>query len=342
MLSVLGLQPAEEEIYRRLVTNAGASAGQLASLTGRSAAEIDAVLAQLVARGLAAAEQQPRTSDGSTVFAAAPPAVALGGLLRQRRDDLHTAERELAALVEEHRLSAIGRTTSNVVEEITEIGAVRHRFAQIQEAARYEVLSMVRPNLTIVPHRENAAGVAGLKRGVRYRAVLDRTALSAPGMVPDVIASIEEGQEIRVADEVAVKMVIVDRECAMLPLLHGQNNAPQSMLVQSSGVLDALLAFFEMAWERAYPLLLSAGREAGRGAGREAGPGELVEVRPDIDELDSRILALLLTGMTDQAVAGQLGTSRRTVQRRIRELMVKASAETRIELGWYAARKGWA
>ena len=46
--------------------------------------------------------------------------------------------------------------------------------------------------------------------------------------------------------------------------------------------------------------------------------------------------------MTDQAVAGQLGTSRRTVQRRIRELMVKAGAGTRIELSWYAARKGWA
>jgi DNA-binding NarL/FixJ family response regulator len=37
-----------------------------------------------------------------------------------------------------------------------------------------------------------------------------------------------------------------------------------------------------------------------------------------------------------------LRTSRRTVQRRIHNLMAKAGAETRIELGWYAARNSWA
>jgi len=325
MLGVLGLQPAEEELYRRLVTQVSATIDDLAALTGRGRVEVDAVVGLLVTRGLVEADPA-----GTTAFRAAPPAVALGALLRQRRDDLHAAEQDLAALVDEHRRLAIARTTSNVVEEITDVGAVRHRFAQIQEAAQYEVLSMVPPNLTIVPHRENAAGLDGLMRGVQSRAVLDRKALSQPGMIDDVIESIEQGQEIRVADHVAVKLVIVDRERAMLPLLHGQPDAPASMLVHASGVVDALVAYFEMAWERAYPLLVNAAK------------GELVEARPEIDDLDARILALLLTGMTDQAVAGQLGTSRRTVQRRIRELMVKASAETRIELGWYAARKGWA
>jgi DNA-binding NarL/FixJ family response regulator len=172
--------------------------------------------------------------------------------------------------------------------------------------------------------------MAGMNRGVRYRAILDRKALVAPGMVPDVIASIAAGQEIRIADHVPVKLVIVDRERAMLPLLHGRHDAPDSMLIQSSGLLDALIAYFETAWEQSYPLLPGATA------------GDLVETRPEIDELDSRILALLLSGLTDEAVAGQLGTSRRTVQRRIHDLMRKASAETRIELGWYAARKGWA
>ena len=54
------------------------------------------------------------------------------------------------------------------------------------------------------------------------------------------------------------------------------------------------------------------------------------------------ILALLLAGMTDQALAGQLGLSLRTVQRRIRVLMDKAGVDTRIQLGWHAGREGWA
>jgi AraC-like DNA-binding protein len=330
MLSALGLRPAEEEIYRRLVTHVSVSAAEVATLTGRPLDEALDVLTGLVASGLAAAEPSVETPGVTTIYRAAPPAVALGGLLRQRRDDLHSAEQALAALVEEHRVSAIGRTTSNVVEEITDINAVRHRFAQIQEAAQYEVLSMVRPNLTVVPHRENAAGMAGLNRGVQYRAILDRKALVAPGMVQDVIASIAAGQEIRVADDVPVKLVIVDRERAMLPLLHDRHDAPDSMLIGSSGLLDALIAYFEVAWAQAYPLLAGATNL------------DLVVARPEIDELDSRILALLLSGLTDETVASQLGTSRRTVQRRVQELMRKANAETRIELGWYAARKGWA
>ncbi|MEU7871819.1 helix-turn-helix domain-containing protein [Dactylosporangium sp. NPDC049140] len=46
------------------------------------------------------------------------------------------------------------------------------------------------------------------------------------------------------------------------------------------------------------------------------------------------MLALLLAGLSDQAIAGQLDTSLRTVQRRIHAL-------TRIQLGWHAARKGF-
>jgi DNA-binding NarL/FixJ family response regulator len=69
----------------------------------------------------------------------------------------------------------------------------------------------------------------------------------------------------------------------------------------------------------------------------------VLETRPDhIDDLDAQVLALLLSGLTDQAIAGQLRLSLRTVQRRISQLMIKAGVATRIQLGWHAAQKGWA
>jgi len=40
--------------------------------------------------------------------------------------------------------------------------------------------------------------------------------------------------------------------------------------------------------------------------------------------------------------AGRLGLSLRTVQRRIHQLMARAGVGTRVQLGWHAARKGWA
>jgi DNA-binding NarL/FixJ family response regulator len=49
----------------------------------------------------------------------------------------------------------------------------------------------------------------------------------------------------------------------------------------------------------------------------------------------------LLAGLTDHAVANQLGLSMRSVQRRIRALMDLVAAETRLQLGFHAARRGW-
>jgi hypothetical protein len=166
-----------------------------------------------------------------------------------------------------------------------------------------------------------------LRRGVRYRAIIDRRVLDQPSVVDDVVASAAAGQEIRVVDRVPVKAVIVDREVAMLPLRHNGRTAPASVLIHWSGLLDAMLAFYDSLWERGYPLL----------PGSSARPAEIDE----IDEIDGRILALLLSGLTDQAVAGKLGLSLRTVQRRIHQLMARAGVGTRVQLGWHAARKGW-
>jgi DNA-binding NarL/FixJ family response regulator len=58
--------------------------------------------------------------------------------------------------------------------------------------------------------------------------------------------------------------------------------------------------------------------------------------------LDRKILALLLAGLTDQAVATQLDLSLRTLQRRLRHLMDLAGVQSRMQLGWYAGRHNWA
>ncbi|MFD9459432.1 helix-turn-helix domain-containing protein [Streptomyces sp. NPDC060027] len=190
---------------------------------------------------------------------------------------------------------------------------------------------MMVPELSVVPRSANAAERAGVRRGVLYRTILHREALTEPGMVAQVLADLAAGQRIGIADAVPVKLIIADRELAMLPLFRGGNTAAASVLVHAGGLLEALVAYFELAWEQAYPL-----------SPRTTGD-RLVEERPDaMDEFDARMLGLVLAGLTDQAVGARLGVSRRTVQRRIGELMARAGAESRIQLGWHAARKGWA
>jgi DNA-binding NarL/FixJ family response regulator len=81
------------------------------------------------------------------------------------------------------------------------------------------------------------------------------------------------------------------------------------------------------------PLTVSPGAE----------PGAVLLHRSGLlTALDRKILTLLLAGLTDQAVAAQLGLSLRTLQRRLRQLMDQTGAESRLQLGWHAARHGWA
>jgi DNA-binding NarL/FixJ family response regulator len=61
---------------------------------------------------------------------------------------------------------------------------------------------------------------------------------------------------------------------------------------------------------------------------------------PGPEARPTRALALLITGLTDDAVARRLAVSRRTVQRAVRDLMDAAGARTRMQLGHRAACVG--
>jgi sugar-specific transcriptional regulator TrmB/DNA-binding CsgD family transcriptional regulator len=315
MLSALGLDTDEELLYRALVTVPGPiPAAQLPDLAGLPAAVVPALLLSLTQRGLIV------SSDHA--YAVAPPAVALGALLRGRRDELQTVEVELVALAEAHRLSTIGRNAADVIEVITGADAVRHRFAQVQHAAKEEIRSMVVPRSLVVPPGENTAEPATMARGVTYRVIIDREFLEMPGGAGIIAQALEEGEDVRVVERVPIKMIIADRELGMLPLLSDQNTAAASVLVHASGMLDTMLALFDELWQRGQPV------------------GGVAE--SPLEELDQRILMLLLAGLTDHAIASSMALSARTVQRRIRHLMDLAGVDTRVQLGWHAARKEWA
>jgi sugar-specific transcriptional regulator TrmB/DNA-binding CsgD family transcriptional regulator len=323
VLGALGIDGAEEEVYRTLIGRSSARAVDLAQTMGQTPESVEAVLATLAERGLAA-----RTADG-TEFVAAPPAVALATLVRDRRDDLRQAELAVAELAEEHRAVAGNRAVADLIEVVTGVDAVRQRFTQIEHAARREIRAFVTANPIAVtfdesePHEQAAMG-----RGVRFRVLMERAALGVPGVVESIVSA-PSGQEVRVADSVPIKMMVADRDLALVPLLAEVAGTPAAVVLHRSGLVEALISLFEAKWARAYPL---------RVVGREVIQDDL----PDVDDADLKVLSLLLAGLTDEAVAGQLDMSLRSVQRRVRRLMDLAGVDTRIQLGWHAARAGWA
>ncbi|WP_322919143.1 LuxR C-terminal-related transcriptional regulator [Nocardioides renjunii] len=328
VLEELGIAPDVERVYRALLGRPHTTAAVLAGALDRSRHEVGRGLATLVELGLAI------RSDDAT-FVAAPPAIALGALLNERRDGLRLVEQALATMAEEHRAAMTGRDIGELIEVVTGVDAVRHRFHQVQQAASRELRMFVTAPFVAVPPGENRAEAAAVDRGVAIRVVLDTAVLAEPGAVEEAEDSLRNGLQVRVVDVLPIKLVIADAELALVPL--GLGGGPGAVLLQRSGLLAALDALFESTWRHAYPLVLPDHADDPDGA--PLGP-DRPEAGPTA--LDRQVLSLMLAGVSDQAVASQLGLSLRTVQRRLRHLQDLAGVRSRIQLGWYAARHGWA
>lgn len=322
MLDVLGLDELEERAYRRLVELPSEAPADLAIALGSDDAALATALEGLEAKGLVA-----RSMAVAGHVVASPPRVALGSLIVQRQDEIRRAQLELVRLTEQYRGAASERTPSDVIDVVRGPQAVAQRFAQLQRGASTEVIALVKAGVVLVSAEENADEEVALARGVTYRVIVERAAFEKPGFFDDVVESVEAGELIRVVDELPLRLIIADRQLALLPLQPtADDSGAGALLVHPSGLLDALLALVDLMWERAQPVLAP---------GSDAAPADRV------DPIDVHVLTLLLAGLTDAAIGGQLGMSLRTVQRRVHQLMTQARVATRFQLGHEACRRGW-
>ncbi|MEU6658942.1 helix-turn-helix domain-containing protein [Streptomyces sp. NPDC046821] len=341
MLQALGLGPTEEAVYTALMARPTASAQELAREAGLVAAETVHVLAGLETRGLVSVATEadrgaPDSADGraalqSVRYRLTPPSVALAPFLVEQRNALHQAESAFSILIEQYRSSAV-QSAGGVVEVVVGVEQVAHRFHQLERGAQRELLLfLVGEPVAVAREDADMSESVALDRGVDFRVVAAKDYLDGPDVARDVRAAITAGLELRLVDSLPLKMVISDRERAMVPLdMADSDGEPSAIVVHRSGLLTALVHLFEKEWAQARPLHTTA-------TGVSAEP--TADEQPTTGELE--VLALLLAGFSDRRAASQLGVSIRTVERRTRRLMDLAGADSRLQLGWHASRAGW-
>ncbi|MEE4493432.1 helix-turn-helix domain-containing protein [Streptomyces sp. BE230] len=336
MLQALGLSPSEEAVYTALLVRPSASARDVALQAGLGEAESDRLLLDLAARGLVAVVRESVTAvpeDGPPParYRLTPPSVALAPLLAEQRNALHLAETAFSKLTEQYRTTA-ARTAGGVVEVVVGVEQVAHRFLQLQRGAQRELLVFLVGEPIAVPREDtDTSESSALERGVDFRVVADKGYLDGHEMVQDVRQAVAAGLVLRLADSLPLKMVISDRERAMVPLdMTESGGEPSAIVVHPSGLLTALVHLFEREWAQGRPMFTP-----GAGVGEEPAGDQ----QPTEEELE--VLALLLAGISDRRAASELGLSIRTVERRVRRLMDLSGVESRLQLGWHAARVGW-
>ena len=319
VLEALGLDDAHTAVYRFVLGKSAVSPEDASQSLGIPLARTRGLMDELERLGLLAhhVTQNDR-------FVASPPAIALKPMLLERERGLARAHEALFELAEVYRQSAEQHNSPDVVDVILGPDAVRQRLDQLQASAVHEVRALVLTQVALLASTDNVEEDRALERGVRYRVIVERGVLERPGYLDLARGVGELGEEIRVLPALPTRMFIADDAMALLPMRsHGDHSSTGALLVHPSGLLDLVIAIFEEYWKSATRLLIDE---------------EALRTR---DGVDLDLLKLLLLGLTDATVAGQLGISVRTVQRRIAEMMEMAGVTTRIQLGAEAVRRSW-
>ncbi|WP_326657827.1 helix-turn-helix transcriptional regulator [Streptomyces sp. NBC_00385] len=302
------IDAADWSVYECLLFTHPPTTEQVSRTTGQSLAEVRAAVDRL--RELGLVETGPGSSDE---ILPVPPDSALLPALRRWESQLDRTRHASDGLI--HRWRRRNRRHEDLIQTVGESDAGWAAFEQLQVNATEEVLIFDRPPY-VAPPSGNPAQLDAMGRGVVYRTVYTQEALSDEVRQNLARAAIAGGERARISDRLPMKLVVVDRRLAMVPLQGSAGTLDSAVLIAPSALLDGLLELFEMTWDRALPLTF-----------------EEKHVTHGVPDWEEDLVRLLASGLTDPAIGRALGCSERTVQRRITQLMTRNSVANRFQLG---------
>ncbi len=299
MWSAVGISAIEERVYRAMLRDPDITVADCAQSLGISPGRCRASIRRLVAAGLL-------EHTGTRAGSARPvdPRVALGSLIRGRQGELD-------------RLDA----------------AISTRFRDLLSSAEHDIVCLDAPPYVLDSDECEALEVSALRRGARFRSLYSTEALNNPGKLAYINAMVRTGEQARLLRTVPLKLFVVDRGTAVLPLTGSEAGSRfRAVVIQRSTLTDALYALFEVLWRDAIPWPADP---SGNGSGPRPGGGAA------LTDDEHALLRYLVSGMKDEAIARHLGCSRRTLRRRIDALLDRLGATSRFQAGALAAQRGW-
>ncbi|GAA1686604.1 LuxR family transcriptional regulator [Glycomyces endophyticus] len=308
-----GLEPDAEGLYRLLLSRSDATVAQLAADSGRSIDRVRDVLAHLVDEGFA-------TMVADSRFRAVGPDAVLGGRIASQLGEVLGEYEALRELLEIHRAGPASAGTAGSWEVVTGAVAIRSRLRQLKAGAEHSLRTFVRPPM-VLPVPEDELHQDLQARGVCHKILFDRAVLDIDPYAEYLRHALDSGDEVRFAKRLPLKLLVVDERTIVMEEPGG--GRPRAIVTGNRSIAELAGALFDQLWSSGIPATTA-----------EAGGVRIAED-------DAVLLGLLIAGLTDQSIASKLGIGLRTVQRRVRELMDLADVDTRIQLGWHAAKNGW-
>jgi DNA-binding CsgD family transcriptional regulator len=316
MLRAVGVEEFDENVYRALLRRPGVTPDDLMSIMDSTADVVEAALSRLTRLGLV---RPPGPAGGYTPN---DPEPALAALVHRREAELNGIRAAAVELAADFRIGRLRANPEQLVEVVTGRGDIYRRTMELYEGSTSEIMAFERPPYAVPPDFDEVASeLPLLERGVAVRVVYSAEALAVPRKFDIVQALAGHGELARTMPALPLKLMIVDRRAARVSLTSDAYATESVAIIQSSGLLDALIALFEAYWARAHPI----------------SGGEVAE----LSEEEAKVLELLGAGFKDEAIARNLRTSMRTVGRRVERILARLDADTRFQAGAQAVRRDW-
>ncbi|GAA1904871.1 helix-turn-helix transcriptional regulator [Nocardioides lentus] len=160
-----------------------------------------------------------------------------------------------------------------------------------------------------------------LDRGVSIRTLYQHSARRSPFQHEYVAAVTARGGEIRTLDEFFNRLIVVDRQVAVIPSAEGTSTA---LVIRERSLIAYLVDVFERHWERARPFT-SKDKDV---------------MRSIAAEQRAMTIRMLVEGHSDPVSAKRLGVSPRTFAGYIADLKTEYEIQTRFQLGYEMGRRG--
>ncbi|MEU2430672.1 helix-turn-helix transcriptional regulator [Streptomyces sp. NPDC007861] len=326
MLTTLGLNAVAEAVYRAMLMHPRAGVAELAAAVGEHESTLRNALDTLSELSLV----RPSADDTGRLRPVSPE-IGMEILMARQQAELAAqqqrveASRAAAAQLISEYTDLRPAAERPGVEQLVGLDEIRDRLATLTREVTDEVMAFAPDG------PQTAANMAAsrplneqlLGRGIRMRTVyLDSVRTNRP-TVEHANWLTEHGGQVRTVPSLPTRMIITDRSTALIPV-SSDNTAAGAVVLTGQGMLTALCALFETTWSTAQPL------------------GDDIPVdRHGLTGQQATVIRLLAEGHTDETIAKRLGVSHRTARRIASELMERAGARSRFELGARCVQNGW-
>lgn len=325
MLEGLGLSGLAETVYLAMLQFPEEDLDELVRRIGVEREQVLAALDELTGISLL---QLP---SGPGLPKVVSPEVSLSVLVARKQAEVARHQQEIEesraalAVLFAERAESRAQEPGAGIERLTGIDAIRERLSTLARTCEWEASSFMpggaQSEANLNASRELDA--EAIDRGVRVRTVYQDSVRNHRPTLEYAQWLSEMGSEVRTAATLPLRMLIVDRKIAVLPVKTDDSGAA-AIVITSEGIVTALTALFNATWRAAAPL----------GAAR----------RRDTDGLSAQerqVLRLLAAGLTDEAIARHMGVSVRTARRAAADLHARLSARSRFQAGARAVSMGW-